>query len=93
MNNVFAVFDTCSGVFGDPVVVENEASARRIFRYSLSGKGVPDYVRRDSVLYSLGYFDHHTGSFSFEDVPYIIDRGCNVVVPDCCVSEVSTVEE
>ena len=82
MNNVFAVYDSCSGIFGDPFIVPNDASAKRIFENTIANPSIPKYIRDDSVLYGLGYFDSHTGYFTFDVPPYVVSRGSSVVVPD-----------
>lgn len=93
MNNLYAVFDSCSCVFGDPIISDNDSSAKRFFRYSLSDKNLPDFIRKDSVLYGVGYFDRETGLITSDGLPYIVDRGCNVVVADVVDCEVSTGEK
>lgn len=81
MLHVYAMFDNCSGTFGDPVVCYNDKVAIRIFDNSVSDRSIPDYVRHDVVLYHLGMYDQQTGALVADGAPYIIARGCNVVVP------------
>lgn len=79
-NNVYAVFDSCSGVFGDPFIAFNDNVAKRVFEHSLSHPSVPKYIRDDSVLYGLGFFDNKTGYFTADVPPYVVSRGSSVVV-------------
>lgn len=81
MNNVFAVFDSCSGIFGDPFIAVNDAVAKRMFEYSLVNPSIPKYIRDDSVLYCIGCYDNKTGYVSYDSPPYVICRG-STVVPD-----------
>ena len=81
-NNVFAVYDSCSGLFGDPLIAANDAAAKRIFEYSVASKSVPKFVRDDAVLYCLGYYDNQTGGFVADVPPYVVARGAAVIVPD-----------
>lgn len=94
MNNVYSVFDSCSGIFGDPVLAPNDAAAKRMFEYSISHPSVPKYIRDDAVLYGIGYFDVETGHFSCDLPPYVVSRGSSVVVPDvsCATSDKSEVK-
>ena len=82
MNNVYAIYDSCSGIFGDPFIAVNDAVAKRSFEYSLSDPSIPKYIRDDSVLYGIGFFDKQTGYFSADDPPYVVFRGSHVVVRD-----------
>lgn len=82
MNNVYAVYDSCSGNFGDPFIVANDACAKRLFDNTLAQSSVPKYIRDDSVLYGLGFFDPKTGYFSSDVPPYVVSRGSSVVVSD-----------
>lgn len=82
MNNVYAVFDSCSGLFGEPLVAVNDAAAKRIFEFTISQSGIPKFVRDDSVLYAIGYYDNKTGCFSADCPPYVVCRGSSVIVPD-----------
>lgn len=68
---VFAIFDSTSAVFGDPIISENDNAAKRVFSWSISEPQLPDYVRTDSVLYCLGTFDRTTGLFT-QDVPPLL---------------------
>lgn len=87
MNNLFSVYDSCSGIFGDPFVAVNENVAKRAFVNSLSHPSVPKYIRDDSVLYCIGCYDNQTGYVSYDSAPYVVCRG-STVVPDvpCDVS-------
>ena len=76
--NLYGVFDSCSAIFGDPLVAANDAAAKRLFDFTLSDPGVPDYVRKDAVLYALGHFDNTTGTVVQDILPYVVARGCNV---------------
>lgn len=82
MNNVYAVYDTCSGIFGDPFIAVNDATAKRMFEYSLMNVSIPKYIRDDSVLYALGSFDNASGCFTSDVPPYVVSRGSTVMVPD-----------
>lgn len=82
MNNLYAVFDSCSGIFGDPIVAANDADAKRLFIFSVSQPHIPQYVRDDSVLYGIGYYDHQTGFFTRDVPPYVVARGSSVIVSD-----------
>lgn len=81
-NNVFAVYDSCSGIFGDPFIAVNEAVAKRMFEYSLSEPSIPKYIRDDSVLYCIGSYDNTSGYISYDSPPYVVSRGSTVVVSD-----------
>lgn len=80
MNNIYAVFDSCSGLFGDPLIASNDATAKRIFEFTLSQPDLPKFVRDDSVLYGIGYFDKNTGTFAPDCHPYIVCRGSSLSV-------------
>lgn len=82
MNNVYAVFDSCSAVFGDPFIAANDAVAKRMFDHTISNSSIPKYIRDDSVLYGIGYFDQQTGYFTCDVPPYVVSRGASVVVSD-----------
>lgn len=78
--NVYAVFDSCSGLFGDPIIADNDAVAKRMFDYTVSQPNIPKYVRDDAVLYCLGYYDRITGCFTTDCPPYVVCRGSSVTV-------------
>ena len=78
MNNIYSVYDSCSGIFGDPFIAYNDADATRVFMFSLANPSVPQYIRDDSVLYGLGSFDPHSGTFAC-DLPHVVARGSTVV--------------
>lgn len=82
MNNLYAVFDSCSGLFGDPIIAFSDANAKRIFDFTVSQPGIPKYVRDDAVLYGIGYYDNKTGSITSDVPPYVVARGSAVIVPD-----------
>ncbi len=82
MNNLFAVYDSCSGVFGDPFVAVNDAAAKRIFELVLSNPDIPKFVLDDAVLYCIGCYDNKTGYVSYDSAPYVVFRGSSVVLPD-----------
>lgn len=82
MSNVYSVYDSCSGIFGDPFIAPNDAYAQRVFNYSLSDPDLPKYIREDAVLYALGYFDSKTGYFTSDVPPYVVCRASSVVLPD-----------
>lgn len=93
-NNVYAVFDSCSSLFGDPFIATNDAVAKRLFVNTLSQPSVPKYIRDDAVLYGVGFFDNQTGYFTTDDFPYVVARGSSVIVPrETSVTEVSELEE
>lgn len=77
MTNLYCILDTCSGVFGDPVVADNDAVAKRVFEYAVSDPSIPDYIRQDSVLYRIATFDRASGEVC-PVVPCVVLRGCNV---------------
>lgn len=81
MNNLFAVYDTCAGIFGDPFVAINDVVAKRTFEFSISNPSIPKYVRDDAVLYSIGHYDAESGYVTNDVPPYIVCRGSTVVVP------------
>ena len=91
MNNLYSVFDSCSGNFGNPFVAANDACAKRLFDNSLAQPSVPKYIRDDSVLYGIGYFDSKSGYFSSDVPPYVVSRGCTIV--PSVEMEVSHIEE
>lgn len=91
MNNIYAVFDSCSGLFGDPLIAANDAAAKRIFEFTLSQPSIPKFVRDDSVLYGIGYYDNTTGCFTADRPPYVVCRGSSVTVPDSCETDDSEV--
>ena len=78
LTKLYAVFDSCAGIFGDIICADSDAIAKRFFEYALSDPTVPDYVRKDSVLYTLGDFNRDTGKTN-SIVPVVIARGCNVI--------------
>ncbi len=82
MANVYSVYDSCSGIFGDPMIAVNDAVAKRFFENALSDPNLPKFIREDSVLYCLGSFDNKTGYFTSDVPPYVVCRGSSVVVPD-----------
>lgn len=82
MNNVYAVYDSCSGIFGDPFIAFNDSVAKRLFVHSLTNISIPKYIRDDSVLYGIGYYDNKTACFTSDVPPYVVCRGSTVVVPD-----------
>ncbi len=82
MNNLFAVYDSCSGIFGDPFVAVNDAAARRIFEIAVSNADIPKFVRDDAVLYCIGRYDNKTGYVSYDSAPYVVSRASSVVIPD-----------
>lgn len=82
MNNIYAVFDSCSGIFGDPLIAVNDATAKRIFEFTITQSDIPSYVRDDAVLYGIGYYDNKTGCFTSDRPPYVVCRGSSVIVPD-----------
>lgn len=77
MTNFYCVLDTCSGVFGDPITADNDAVAKRFFEYAVSDPSIPDYIRKDSVLYRIATFDRASGEVC-PVVPYVVLRGCSV---------------
>lgn len=79
MFNIYAVYDSCAGIFGDPLIAPSDAVAKRLFEYALSDSQIPKYVRDDSVLYGLGSFDRKTGAFTADVPPYVVSRGSTVV--------------
>ena len=91
MNNVYSVYDSCAGIFGDPFIASSDAVAKRIFEYTISSPSLPKYIHDDSVLYGLGYFDCKTGCFTSDVPPYVVCRGSTVVVSD--VSRESVVDQ
>lgn len=82
MNNLFAVYDSCSGIFGEPFVAVNEASAIRMFEFALANADLPKFIRDDTVLYCIGCYDNKTGYVSYDSAPYVVIRGSSVVLPD-----------
>lgn len=81
MFKVYAVYDSCAGIFGDPFICPSDAVAKRTFEYAISNADIPQYVRDDSVLYGLCTFDRQTGYFTCDVPPYVVSRG-STVVPD-----------
>lgn len=77
-NNLYSFFDSCSGIFADPLVADNDATAKRLFEFSLANPNVPNYVRKDAVLYGIGHFDNTTGTIVQDSMPYVVARGCYV---------------
>ena len=82
MNNIYAVLDSCSGIFGDPICAPNDAAAKRMFEFSVVQPSIPKFVRDDAVLYGIGYFDNQAGTFTADVPPYVVARGCSVIIPD-----------
>lgn len=82
MNNIYAVYDSCAGIFGDPFIAPNDAYAQRVFNYSISNPDLPKYIHDDAVLYALGYYDCETGCFTSDVPPYVVCRGSAVKVRD-----------
>lgn len=92
MNNLYSVYDSCSGIFGDPFIAVNDAVAKRMFDNTLAQPSVPQYIRDDSVLYGIGFFDSKTGCFTADVPPYVVSRG-SVVVPDVSREKFSVMED
>lgn len=82
MSNVYAVYDSCAGIFGDPFIAVNDAVAKKLFEYSVANASIPQFIRDDAVLYALGFFDSKTGYFTSDVPPYVVSRGSSVVIPD-----------
>lgn len=95
MNNLFAVYDSCSATFADPFVAANEAVAKRLFDNTIGQPSVPKYIRDDSVLYCIGRYDNKTGYVSYDSAPYVVSRGSSIVLPHDTLSEaeVTKIEE
>lgn len=86
MSKLYCVLDTCAGVFGDPMCCDSDAVAKRIFDFSISHPSIPDYIRKDSVLYAVADFNRNTAEI-IPFVPVVIARGCNVVVREVISNE------
>lgn len=60
MNNypIYAIFDKIAGVYAQPFLSQNDATAQRQFQYQMSQSAM---VAGDCALYKLGEFDLATG--------------------------------
>lgn len=73
-----SVYDKLTGVYGNPCLVENEATAKRMFSDLLSNESTTISKHpADFELYRLGYFDRKTGKIyaKFEQETDIIVTG------------------
>lgn len=74
---VCVVGDLVSGAWSDPFVSRNEKEAVRAFGASLDNPNLPDYVRRDSVLYCVGTVTADIGTYHLNpyDTPVCLATG------------------
>lgn len=74
MKQIYAVFDTVTGIYNDPVVNINDGDAVRGFTLSCVNPQIPESFLSDIVLYHIGDFDELDGRVnSFK--PRLIMRG------------------
>lgn len=82
--NVYVLFDTVSGNFGELFTLANDAEMRREFEQLVRNPSIPDYAIRDCCVIRLGSFvsDANNPCLVPEAVPPVILRGGNFNVSE-----------
>lgn len=57
--NLYSIFDKVAGIYSQPFLSQNDATAQRQFNYQMSQAAM---VAGDSALYKVGAFDLATGN-------------------------------
>lgn len=77
--NIYVLFDSVSGNFGELFTLANDAEMRREFEQLIRNPAVPDYAVRDCCVLRIGSFipDANNPRIVPEAVPPVVLRGGN----------------
>ena len=71
---IYSIRDNAAASFGMPIVEQNELTAVRGFRFSLSGQGTMGFAPEDYDLYKIGEFDSEKGEVKSQ-IPVLVISG------------------
>lgn len=74
---ITSIYDRVSGMYGGPVLMQNENHAKRTFKammksVSANPNDYPKIIPEDTDLYVLGEFDSETGVITPESPRYLM---------------------